>query len=295
MSFTAEMDEELIEEVRMHPVLYNLQHKSYKNNVVKDNLWKMISLKLDRTENECKTRWRSIRDTYRKIKIKGKYKTGSAAPSKSKYNTAKFAFLDVALQERKTVSSLPEKTANEHESHDSDAEESEKRKEELGTGTEDNEEKEELNFHEERTRSGEADSHGNPSYKKRKAIFLKDRALDEIKKGRESRMAIMKQILAIKSEGHKEDHPVIDFFKSMAKTVMEFSPELIAETRMKVCQIVTEMEMRHLYQQRTTSSTTFSTPNSFEDSNSVITELSPGTSSVQDEVSTELSQYIALP
>ena len=42
------------------------------------------------------------------------------------------------------------------------------------------------------------------------------------------------------------EHPITTFFESMAKTVMQFPPARAAETKLKVCQIVTEMECRIL-------------------------------------------------
>jgi len=50
------------------------------------------------TVDECKTRWRTIRDSYKKITKKI---TGSAAPVKSKYNRDNLKFLDSCLQDRR--------------------------------------------------------------------------------------------------------------------------------------------------------------------------------------------------
>ena len=50
------------------------------------------------TVDECKTRWRTIRDSYKKIIKKT---TGSAAPVKSKYNRDNLKFLDSCLQYRR--------------------------------------------------------------------------------------------------------------------------------------------------------------------------------------------------
>jgi len=50
------------------------------------------------TFDECKTRWRTIRDSYKKITKKT---TGFAAPVKSKYNRDNLKFLDSCLQNRR--------------------------------------------------------------------------------------------------------------------------------------------------------------------------------------------------
>ena len=50
------------------------------------------------TADECKTRWRTIRNSYKKITKKT---TGTAAPVKSKYNRDNLKFLDSCLQVRR--------------------------------------------------------------------------------------------------------------------------------------------------------------------------------------------------
>ena len=52
------------------------------------------------TVEECKIRWRTIRDSYKKITKKT---TESAAPVKSKYNRDNLRFLDSCLQDRRFV------------------------------------------------------------------------------------------------------------------------------------------------------------------------------------------------
>jgi len=42
--FSAENDEKLIEMVRDCPVLYKLSEKNYKDNNIKENVWKEISI-----------------------------------------------------------------------------------------------------------------------------------------------------------------------------------------------------------------------------------------------------------
>lgn len=43
-SFNAEKDEKLIGMVQSYPVLYDLSDKNYKNNYIKENVWKEISI-----------------------------------------------------------------------------------------------------------------------------------------------------------------------------------------------------------------------------------------------------------
>lgn len=78
-----------------------------------------------------------------------------------------------------------------------------------------------------------------------------DKIIHEIKKGREERLAMMKQI-----KEAEYNYPIQIFFKSMASTVMTFPPELIVETRTRVNNIVSEMELRALTKKVNTPITT---------------------------------------
>lgn len=42
-SFNTMDDEKLIEVIRNYPVIYKLSDKNYKDNIIKDNVWKEIS------------------------------------------------------------------------------------------------------------------------------------------------------------------------------------------------------------------------------------------------------------
>ncbi|CAI6361966.1 unnamed protein product [Macrosiphum euphorbiae] len=99
--FTPENDEQLIALVRDHPVLYKLKDKNYRDNNIKDNVWKEISFSIGKSANDCKTRWRTIRDSYKKTLKKMKMGTGSAAKNKSKYNDDALSFLNEQEEERR--------------------------------------------------------------------------------------------------------------------------------------------------------------------------------------------------
>uniref|UniRef100_A0A6P7H8R4 Uncharacterized protein LOC114348675 n=1 Tax=Diabrotica virgifera virgifera TaxID=50390 RepID=A0A6P7H8R4_DIAVI len=59
---------------------------------------------------DCKKRWRSIRDTWKCLKREGKFKTGSAVPKKRKlwHLTPYLGFLDNVSEERTTMGNLGE-------------------------------------------------------------------------------------------------------------------------------------------------------------------------------------------
>jgi len=65
--------------------------------------------------------------------------------------------------------------------------------------------------------------------------------LQEIRQGREERLKMIKEI-----KQQSENHPTQIFFKSMASTVMTFPPELVVEARNRVCNIISEIELRAL-------------------------------------------------
>jgi len=91
--------------------------------------------------------------------------------------------------------------------------------------------------------SYETDCEPKPIYFKKPhaARGGKDKIIQEIKKGREERLAMMKEMKEAECS-----NAIQIFFKSMASTVMTFPPELVVETRMRVNNIVSEMELRAL-------------------------------------------------
>lgn len=77
-------------------------------------------------------------------------------------------------------------------------------------------------------------------HEKPRARGGRGKMIKEIRKGREKRLATLKET---KEAEYADNHPIQIFFKSMASTVMTFPPELAVETRMRVCKIVSEMEL----------------------------------------------------
>lgn len=61
-------EEQLVEEVRNHPALYNSASPDYKNYILKDTIWKKISERLGYPDEICRKRWRNLRDTFRRAK-----------------------------------------------------------------------------------------------------------------------------------------------------------------------------------------------------------------------------------
>ena len=92
-------------------------------------------------------------------------------------------------------------------------------------------------------------SHSEGSEKKRrKVVSQKEKLLADIFRGREERLQILKR-MAEKTEEAESRNPVFTFFKSMAQTVTQLPPSIIAETRVKICQLVAQMEAKALHEQ----------------------------------------------
>ncbi|XP_022117272.2 transcription factor Adf-1 isoform X1 [Pieris rapae] len=60
-------EDNLIELVRNYPSLYKNKDKKHTSLLVKENCWREIAKKLNKTEAECKKRWRSLRDSFIKL------------------------------------------------------------------------------------------------------------------------------------------------------------------------------------------------------------------------------------
>ncbi|KAL5236565.1 hypothetical protein ACI65C_003975 [Semiaphis heraclei] len=100
MSFSPENDELLIEEVRQNTVLYNSQDIKHK-----DEIWKNIAGKVGKSMDDCKKRWKNIRDTHNRYRKR--LGTGSASSAKKNWSLAgRVSFLNNVECERNSSSNL---------------------------------------------------------------------------------------------------------------------------------------------------------------------------------------------
>ena len=74
--------EVFIEVIRSFPCLWNMAPKEYKDVRLKENAWKAVSQKSGIDIDECKKRWKSLRDKFvRELKlIKKKKVSGTSGP-----------------------------------------------------------------------------------------------------------------------------------------------------------------------------------------------------------------------
>ncbi|VVC33424.1 BESS motif,MADF domain,SANT/Myb domain,Myb-like domain [Cinara cedri] len=249
-SFNAIDDKKLIDMVRNHSVLYKLNDKNYKDNCVKENVWKEIAHSIGKNVNDCKTRWRTIRDSYKKNLKKRKLGTGSAATTKSKYNDDSLNFLDNIEDERRTTSNiLMDKIACNDSINYSEMTENESfnqtEETEPKTLLLENSESILLKINtpiDDQLLTKEINHSLLDAFRKKQTIpRTQDKILDEIKKRREAPLMALREM-----RKYECNDSIQFFFKSMALTVSTFPPELAVEAKMKVFNIISEMELRLL-------------------------------------------------
>ncbi|XP_039970209.1 uncharacterized protein LOC120782137 isoform X1 [Bactrocera tryoni] len=65
---TMDLDDMLIKEVRLRPFLYDLSHPDYKSLKKKEYTWRHIAVQLKLSDLQCRKRWKSLRDSYKRCK-----------------------------------------------------------------------------------------------------------------------------------------------------------------------------------------------------------------------------------
>ncbi|KAL4085181.1 hypothetical protein QTP88_027040 [Uroleucon formosanum] len=239
-SFTVIDDEKLIECVRNYPVLYTLKDKNYIDNTIKENVWKQISDSLGKTVNDCKMRWSTIRDFRKKNMKKIKLDTGSATPTKSKYTDDVLSFLNNGEDKRRTKSNI---TFNDNLNHSEVIAANESFDQTAETESETMIETDTLMFEqqqEKELRDILPEIFRKPHEKQTKRGTI-DKTLEEIKKGREERLATLKE----GKPGECYDS-IQNFFKSVVFTVTTLPPELVVEAKKRVFNIIKELQLRAL-------------------------------------------------
>ncbi|XP_021932262.1 transcription factor Adf-1-like [Zootermopsis nevadensis] len=113
IKFTGDQDEQLVKIVAENRLLFDPEVESYKDGNIRDNVWKAIAGKLNKSDGDCKKRWKYIRDSYNRFKRKRNMSTGSASPPKnSKWDFFKrLQFLELVSTERPTASNVDSDSA----------------------------------------------------------------------------------------------------------------------------------------------------------------------------------------
>ncbi|ENN81998.1 uncharacterized protein LOC109546199 [Dendroctonus ponderosae] len=213
--FTRELDEKLIELVAENEVLYDHKHKYYKDLSMRDDVWLAISSIVGKSVLDCKTRWRSLRDLYHRKKKEQKMGKKLRAPWEYMES---MKFLEKFTTEKKVA-----------QEDTSDAQD------------EDTKIDIKLEF-DPSTPTTSTNQNGASSDE---CIPAKKPRIEEIYQSYDN-SAILHILQEIRDLSKKKDDPITTFFDSMAKTVVSFPPAQAAEVKLKVCQIVTEMECKIL-------------------------------------------------
>lgn len=60
-------EEMFVREIKKRPILYNTTLKDYKRFSTRHEAWAEVALAMNLSEQECKKRWRSLRDAFMKV------------------------------------------------------------------------------------------------------------------------------------------------------------------------------------------------------------------------------------
>ncbi|XP_066142147.1 uncharacterized protein [Euwallacea fornicatus] len=214
--FTRELDEKLIELVSQNAVLFDSTHKLYKDLNTRDNVWLAISSVIGKSVLDCKTRWRSLRDLYHRKKKE--QKSGKRLRSPWEYMDA-MRFLETFTNEKRS--------SQDNIHHEAEPDQDSK-----------------IEIKHEFDADLPSTSSYQESYIEESPIHSKRLKMDDHYLYENS--SILEILREISSLAKMREDPTMGFFECMAKTVIKFPPAKIAEVRLKVCQIVTEMECKIL-------------------------------------------------
>ncbi|XP_022166411.1 uncharacterized protein LOC111030965 isoform X2 [Myzus persicae] len=230
--FSVIEDEKLVEMVAKFDCLYDLASPLYKNQLIKDNAWREIAEQINRSVEDCKKRWRNIKDTYQKRVRKGNG-TGSSALSKPKHwpLADMLTFLGKADYKR-NISNIEcdEEAGNEGTEINEDSQEPVEinNRSICSTSESLNEDPTQETFK----------SQGPP---KNKRLKQNERFIQLLEERRNERKDIVRNMV----QNHEDEVDV--FFKSIAMSVKKLSPTLINEAKMKSLQMVFDLEARNAF------------------------------------------------
>ncbi|KAK9500827.1 hypothetical protein O3M35_002016 [Rhynocoris fuscipes] len=245
--FSSEDDEILIELVRKNPALYSVKSMTYKNMVIKNNIWKEIAKTLGKKERDCQIRWKSIRDYYQRKKkeivMKGKGIQSVPNPDTFFTKFKHLSFLDNNTIERETIINVQdaENLSNIETDRILYAESNEVtndiKVEEYPLVTE-------IKLINESNFIKDENIPTSSKKRKRKTIS-EDVLIEKIKKNRLERKQIISKTLSTQTNC-EEDDAINLFFKSMAVTVSTFYPQLQARAKFEVMKIISQLEFENL-------------------------------------------------
>ncbi|CAB3252896.1 unnamed protein product [Arctia plantaginis] len=103
----AEDIEIFLNSIRNYPELYAVGHADYKNAYKKEVAWRKVQEKIGINVKTMKTKWRNLRDTYKKYKQSQQTSSGQAAKKLANWQWAdQMSFIDSSINLRETDSTL---------------------------------------------------------------------------------------------------------------------------------------------------------------------------------------------
>ncbi|XP_044734314.1 transcription factor Adf-1-like [Chrysoperla carnea] len=236
--FSSVDDEKLVETVAKFPCIYDTSNKLYKNQVAKDNAWKEVAEHTKKSANDCKKRWRNIKDTFFK---RQKRRTGTGSSTNMKPKSWPLAnmlsFLGKANHKRESISntSADNNLSQADDEIGSQADEETMTHEDVEFITEDVtlEAKQPHSLKQTSTPSKDLFFHPSKRHKTSEKVM---NFLEETRKERNELLRGLNQ---------NRDDEIDLFFKSIAMSVKKLRPELINEAKMKSLQMVFDLENRN--------------------------------------------------
>lgn len=92
MAFNEEEEEKLIEFIKTQPCIYDVSSHQYKDRVLKHKSWEEIAKNMSKKVDDCKKKWKNIKDYY--DRSKKKMPTGSGTNPNQAKRMELLSFLD---------------------------------------------------------------------------------------------------------------------------------------------------------------------------------------------------------
>ncbi|XP_072390316.1 uncharacterized protein [Diabrotica undecimpunctata] len=235
-------DEKLILLVQTYECLFNLGHKDYSDSNIKGKIWKTIGEELGVAANDCKQRWFSLRDQFRRALRSKKTVSGQAAVKKRKWKYEdELNFLIPFFQERDTVSNVVSENSSDELAG---VEESSCRVENEGESSREQETYSQLETGESSQSSSQSENRSqkfkNPPVQKPKRAKVCNSETAE-----SPSTTLMKYIIS-KTEQPTNTNPIDAFLSGISETIKTFPPVYQHMAKTKIFGIVSEIELQLL-------------------------------------------------
>ncbi|CAL1671958.1 unnamed protein product [Lasius platythorax] len=232
--------EQIIEIVKLHPILFDLSNPDYKNIKKKDNVWKEIGEALKEDGDGILKKWKNIRDSYAKYLRSIKTKTGQSAKRYKNWQWAKQMeafkpYLSFANTVSNVSCSHTQEVSNDDSSeHDSDT----KRQNENALDNQPNEDDIENSQNNAEYATSSAGKQANKPNRKRNTPSSSIPS------------SVDKVLQYFQNKRGRYDFDATDLILlGYAKTIKTFSLERQAKTKLQIAEIIMRQEIEHQREQ----------------------------------------------